>query len=319
MKKSLLLLLLAWAFSGQAQSNLNQGLVGYFPLNNDVNDYSSLHIDGVNYNATPQSSNGRNYYNFNGTNAFIYAGNDNRGISNQVSVSVWVRTTSNDFQWVVGHYNHLDDRGYQVIVYYGHVQLRGRDGGNQFYILNDDDLINDGQWHHIVGLFDKNRWTLIVDCQIKSFLYTDALNPSYVVDTQPLSISKYPQLNNGTDPLYFDGDIDEVRIYNRILSLCDICELQNYKDETAIIQNEASPLYNLKIYPNPTDSLLTIELPQNLTGKYYYEIYDNNNKLIFNGHLEKQKQVDIKKLSKGIYFIVVKNNNQVLNGKFIVE
>ena len=232
MKKIGFLFLLTFQLTSFAQTNsIDNGLVAYFPFNGNVNDYSPLHINGINYNAVPVYSTNREYYYFNGTDAYIYAGNDDRGIIDSLSVSVWVKTTASDYQWIVGHYNHLDDKGFEVLVVDGHAQLVGRDGTNTFYRLSDDDFINDDSWHHIVALIAKNQWTLIVDCEVKGILITAENNPTYDVTSQPFSIAKYPQLQGGVDPLHFAGGIDELRVYNRVLSFCEICELKNMFDE----------------------------------------------------------------------------------------
>lgn len=315
MKNFLILPLMMLIINMQAQSNLSNGLVAYFPLDSDVNDYSPQAINGVNYNAIPAQSGNRNYYAFNGNNAYIYAGYDDRSITNEITVSVWVNTTSNSFQWIVGHYDHTVDRGFQVVVYNGHVQLRGRDGSNTFYILEDPDISNDGNWHHVVGLFDNNHWTLIVDCQIKNYLTTTSLYPSYYVNSQPFSISKYPELNNGYDPLHFNGGIDEVRVYNRILSLCEICRLHG-KEEGASVPTRTFSR-NMNVYPNPAKNQVTITYEADYPVVLH--IYDINGKFLLERVFTNSINMNTSRFTKGTYLVVIKDKNNNISKKLIID
>ncbi len=315
MKKLLFISFVLLTISFQAQINLTNGLVAYFPLDGDVNDYSPLQINGINYNATPAQSGNRNYYAFNGYNAYIYAGYDDRNITNKITVSAWINTTSNSLQWIVGHYDHNVDRGFQVLMDNGHVQLRGRDSSNTFYILSDPDITSDGDWHHIVGLFDNNRWTLIVDCQIKNYLTTTSLYPSYYVNSQPFSISKYPELNNGTDPLHFNGGIDEVRVYNRILSLCEICRLHGKAEGGASISNRTFSK-NMNVYPNPTRNQVIITYEADYP--VVLQIYDTNGKFLLTRVFTNSIKINTSRFAKGTYLVVIKDKDNNISKKLII-
>jgi len=326
MKKFLLSLFILLSLSGLAQSNdIYAGLVAYFPLNGNVNDYSPLQINGTNYNAVPQTSANREYYYFNGYNAYIYAGYDDRGIVDSLTVSVWVNTTSFANQWVVGHYNHLDDRGYHIYVENGHAKLEGRDGSNTYYRLEDNNnYINDGEWHHIVGIIARNQWTLIVDCEIRGVLITNASNPLYTINSEPFSIGKYT-LINAPDPTYYEGGIDDVRVYNRVLSICEICELNNMFDEDqdpGSIKQESNQI-NLdifKIYPNPTENYFTIDLTEKPDEPVQMTIYDMQGKLIVKKLLSKKSTpVNTFNFSKGIYIVNLQIEKDTYSKKLIIQ
>ncbi len=324
MKKFLFLFFIQLHVYLFAQSmNINDGLVAYFPLNNDVLDYSVLHIDGENHNAVASQSGNRSYFHFNGTNAYILAGDSDRGITSQVSVSVWVKTTSDTLQWIVGKYDHAFDKGFQVVMENGHAQLRGREESNYFYILQDNDSINDGKWHHIVGLFNKNIWTLIVDCQIKNMLRTQSLNPQYNINSEPLAISIYPQLNNGVDPLYFDGDIDEIRVYNRTLSICEICELhQMDTDDLAGVEKNDSPeILNqvLKVFPNPAEYYFQVILQKQVSEKALLQLFNMEGKLILDKTFDKTTKINTATLPQGTYIIKVMDGNNKFTQKLIIQ
>ena len=70
----------------------------------------------------------------------------------------------------------------------------------------------------------------------------------------------------------------------------------------------------LKIYPNPTDGLLTFSIPDNFIAKTV-QIRDMLGKEITNDTIENKKTIDLSFLSKGIYLLYIDNN---FNQKIIV-
>jgi len=77
-------------------------------------------------------------------------------------------------------------------------------------------------------------------------------------------------------------------------------------------------LSQLKIYPNPTSSVLNVSM-ENLSQKIDFEIYDTKGKVVLTGKLVDQK-IDIAKLNNGVYLLKVKGENQpVSTSKFIIE
>ena len=79
-------------------------------------------------------------------------------------------------------------------------------------------------------------------------------------------------------------------------------------DELAALQ--------LKIYPNPVQDELTIEL-QNKAPLSAYVIYDISGKSVMTSTLNPTNRIQVSGLSKGLYFIKVKVANTEMVGKFI--
>ena len=290
------------------------GLVAAFPLDNDVNDYSPYNINGVNYNAIPVTNGGRDCHYFNGYNAYIYAGNNSRGIVNEVTVVAWVKTTSDKLQWIVGHYDHNFDKGYQLVMDNGFIEMRGRETSNTFYILSSDFTINDGTWHFIGAIYDHNSWTLTIDCRFPFYLTTNSPNPIYTTTTQPFSISKFPELNNGIDPMHFDGYIDDILVFNRALSYNELCAL--YGTGQGVSEPLIEKNLDLNIFPNPVKDKLNINL--SIPATYTFDIYDSLGRLVFHSkELSEHFVLDVNNWTKGVYTLKVMQNNKVSFYKFI--
>ena len=77
---------------------------------------------------------------------------------------------------------------------------------------------------------------------------------------------------------------------------------------------------NTKIYPNPTNKNITIEseyaiksiLLYNTIGNQLYSVNNNNNQ-------QKEMTLDLSTFAKGIYFIKININNEIINERIILQ
>mgnify|MGYP003635436524 CR=1 FL=1 len=219
-------ILLAFLFLPQetsAQINLSNGLVAHFTFDGNALDSSPLGINGTVNNATLTpgiNSNADSAYFFNGLDAYVDCDTNNRGISNQLSISVWVKTTMLNIGWVVGKYDWHVDKGFAIQIKDGQPFVSGRNGNNQYFSTfrtHATILVNDGNWHHLTAIMNGNSWSMYTDCQLDTTI-TAGTSLSALDNPEPLAIGYYP-LGGGTfNHNYFEGAIDEVRIYNRTLT-----------------------------------------------------------------------------------------------------
>lgn len=86
------------------------------------------------------------------------------------------------------------------------------------------------------------------------------------------------------------------------------CPESEYVSINAIIANT-----DIKIFPNPTNSLINIVLAENNT-LIKVAIYDIKGKLVFQGN---EKKMNISNLNKGIYFVRVFTNNGLSNQRIV--
>jgi gliding motility-associated-like protein len=244
-----------------AQVNLNSGLVGYFPFDGNSNDQSSNAINGVINNATlitGKNNNINEAYLFNGVNANIDCSNNNRNTSDVVTISVWVNTTMSTIGWVVGKYDWQVDRGFAIQIKNGRPFLSGRNGSGQYsstYHINTP-IVNDGNWHHLLAIVNGNSWTMYVDCQYGTTITSNSTNP-LLLNQQPLAIGYYP-LGSGTfNYNFFAGSIDDVRIYNRVLTPAEVqtlCDINFISMQPPLVSNDTTvcedTLYTLTAIPD---------------------------------------------------------------------
>lgn len=138
------------------------------------------------------------------------------------TVSAWIKTTAtpSDFQTIVGK----DDGSgvYPIRLYIDNpsalITFRISDGiKNPF--TGDTATINDGSWHHVVGIRDvaSDLLRMYVD-GVQVDISTD-LTTATTVNNDDISIGNSGTSYTGDD---FNGQIDDVRIYNRALSAAEI-------------------------------------------------------------------------------------------------
>jgi hypothetical protein len=258
--------------------DLNTGLVGHFPLDENGNDVSGnghhgTPLGGVTFVSDPERG---QVADFDGINGEIDCGDvdDFEILTGSMSFSAWFKTATDGatgMHVLAMLKQQADFSGYRLLV---------RDtcspGALDFsvnYDLSSGDQLavaavqrtNDGEWHHVCAVVDRATETV--------HLYIDGVDD--IGETGCSWLPKadstgYDSADSGTTPFfignkyqtssYWDGRIDEVRIYNRALSQEEVDELINLPTEP----------------PEPPD------LNTGLVG--HYPLDENGNDASGNGH-----------------------------------
>jgi len=91
---------------------------------------------------------------------------------------------------------------------------------NQYGVISGSANVNDGQWHHVAGVYDGSRIYLYVDgVEDVSEPATGSIN----TNNFNVLIGENAELTGRT----FHGMIDDVRIYHRALTADDIQAIYN--------------------------------------------------------------------------------------------
>lgn len=245
MKQALLLLLL-FSNSIFGQVNLNQGLVAYYPFSGNANDASGNNNNPVFNNATltaDRSGNANSAYSFNGTNDYIQIPNSpSLNPSNQISICAWVKIAG--FYQGPCHGNNVVMKG-DADYLPGNYVIRFDDSyfsGNQNCFISSPDIahetffgvqssqlpnspfIQTNQWYSVVFTCDGVTANTYVNCQLVG---SGPANGITFTNGYDLFLGR---LNDPQFPYWFNGTMDEVRIYNRALNGD---EIKAYGDCTA--------------------------------------------------------------------------------------
>ncbi len=229
-------------FLSFTQVNLNQGLAAYYPFNGNANDISGNNNNPNFNNATltnDRFGNSNNAYHFNGQDNYIRIPNNSTlNFNNTMSVACWVRVTGfyqgpchgnrilmkGDADYLPGNYtltfddnaytygqncsNPIPDELHQNFYGLGSIQSPGY---TPYVQLN--------QWVSVIYTNDGVTGKLYINCELKSAAPSGGLTFTNSFD---LFLGR---LNDSQYPYWFNGDLDEVRVYNRALNIDEVNEL----------------------------------------------------------------------------------------------
>lgn len=245
--------------------DINNALVAYYPFNGNAKDESGNGNDGNVNGATltaDRFDNENSAFNFENDN-IVVQDDATLQITNSITLSAWVKlSTSNQSNPILIKENN----NYAVILIDGKVMLYAR--GISFedttlpQIYGNID-VNNGQWHHIAATIDSEYATIYVDGQIDVH-YTKTGNITN--SSGNLEIGSEVSASH-----YFDGTIDEVRIYNRALSETEITDL---------IENNQSEVILKTPVPGCNRVYLEWEYEKTDDDIYYKIIFGKNGKVI---------------------------------------
>jgi hypothetical protein len=221
------------------QADLTSGLVAHWSFDNcDATDDSGNGHNGTIY-GSPQcvdSVQGK-ALRFNGYDDYIEVPDNPLQKPSAVTIAVWVQVkdfqslsgSGYSFESIIFKKNSRDTNfeGYEVGLskssktFYGEVTSSG---GLQMGVVSNNPLINLNQWYHVAVTADSNNIAVYVNGELKETKIT-----GFQLDygTRPLFIGRTGEWCEG----YFNGVLDEVRIYNRALTEAEIQALyRTYSD-----------------------------------------------------------------------------------------
>jgi hypothetical protein len=163
-----------------------------------------------------------------------------------------------------------------------------------------------GSWRHIVLVFDYDG--------VKSLYVDNVLNSSssttFTGDFNAVGSSLIVGFFDQSSGYYYDGKIDDIYIYNRVLSEADITALYEAEDPTLSVKEfEKGPL---SVYPNPTNNVLKIN-----SNKVLGAIITNaQGAFIRSIEIKEETTIDVSNYAQGVYFIRTEEGQTV---KFVKQ
>lgn len=306
-----------------AQVNLDSGLVAHYPFNGNANDESGNGYSGTVLGAgitSDQFGNQNSAYLFDGINDYMVTSNsveNNFDIPNNISIAVWVRLdNANDF--LQAAVSKAELAGYEI-GYYGNTNkkyfINFYVGGSYRTCLSQS-FAKESEWVHLVGIYEHTPGSSgIVKFYVDGILEDEnIIGADYGITNSnvPFVIGANPNNSNPTINKFWDGALDEVYVYNRVLNQSEIDTLSASNPTNIVsINNE------INIYPNPTTNYLSVELDKKNTD-FDIEILDLNGRAITSESVKtNQKIVDVSNFDKGVYFIRIQTEDFIKTTKII--
>jgi len=218
-------------FSNSTRAQITDGLVGYWNLDSTagstVSDVSGNGNTGI-VNGGGTWTNGKinGAFKSDGNTSYILVPDSpsTNVTGAQISVSFWV------------YLNSTTGRNTNIIQKYsnngGYVVSLSSSSYLEFYIYNGTNYviagtseISAGRWMHVVGMYDSTSGIkLYIDGVLKNSHTANGTINSSAGGNLYMARKGW----NGVNDNYLDGSIDDVRIYNRALSVAEITDIYNY-------------------------------------------------------------------------------------------
>jgi len=194
----------------------NANLVASYSFENNVQDGSGKGLNGT-IRGNPAFVEGiaGMALSFDGVNDYVDLGNNAAfDITEQITLSAWVNTNDTGN----GQHNPYVGKGDQTYAIKhassNTIEFFIFDAGWHTANVRVDSSFN-GEWHHVLGTYDGSELKTYVDGVLGA---TVAHQGSIEVQTHNLTIA----MNSQETDRFYDGVIDEVKIYNRALSSSEI-------------------------------------------------------------------------------------------------
>lgn len=318
MKKTLLTFTVALV-TGSASLNaqVTNGLVAKWSFNSgNANDEVGTN-NGTVYGATlttDRFGNANMAYEFDGVSHYLDFGNSSTIKPTVGSISLWVKmisisnTGSSTFNPILftksstTNSNLLSGYHFTVLKNNSKAAIFIDDVPNSSSVfVYSTNAISTSTWTHYLISYDSDSLALYTNGQLQGKVYKGFTNT--YSSTSPVVLAT---LQEGTLSEYFNGAIDDIRIYNRVLDQLEVDSLFNESDPITLgLSDNSSTNNSIGIYPNPTKNLINFTIQANVqmtsvTGQIIAEIKNVNT-------------LDISNYPTGIYFLTfIDTNRQVV-------
>ncbi len=319
-KAAMLLLISTCCFNVHAQTP-----VVYYPLNGNAIDSSGKGLHGRMENCTPIPDrygrpNGaiqlENIVNIKNSK-ITFPTPDVAGFYSDVfSYSLWVKVPNflslvqeaNNTIFFMGN---VGDSYHQITVNNsGSISTKGFGSGTSN--LTNDILkahsycsqmakVDTTKWYHLVLVRDTGNTRFYVNGSLKSTTSVHSLKPKYTKGDSIASFNLYKIFGD------YSVFVDELRIYDQVLTTAQIAALYTPAPINSGIQEKEMPSTN--VYPNPSNGIVTINSNQDIAN---VNIYDITGKAVHNQEYTNklnQTEIDLSAINNGIYFIAVQSSN----------
>lgn len=313
------------------------GLVGWYPFNGNANDESGAGNNGTVNGATlTQDRFGASNaaYSFDGINDFVIV-EDNTSLQSIVDISIsgWINLNqlpnSNTLlagivtKWF-GEFNCGNESDNFALWISNQNEIVGGTNEYMLYpqntIISPNNIVNSVTWVHLTFIHNSQQGgKLFINSQLVA---QNSLIGEICGSTNPL----YFGCDNGlgTPNRFFNGEIDDIGLWNRELTEEEIQNLYNAGicydhvtvTDTLIINfnvtgfNPVTYEHSIEIYPNPTSDHITINYGdfQSLSG-YTLSIFNSLGQTVYSTDINQQQSyLDLNTWGGvGIYQVVIYN------------
>ena len=204
------------------------GLVAYYPFNGNSNDESGNGNNGTVYGATlteDRFGNLDSAYSFDGVDDYIDIGNNVKP-NFPITVSTWIKINNNEHEGYIFRNDQVNRSSYRyglAVEYhrtgriYSHVFEGFSASWNRRTTYSDDGVASIGDWHNFTVVFHRHDNMELFWDAVKVNSYNEGSGSTMTYSNSNGAIGNETATYN-----LVNGDIDDIRIYNRALSESEI-------------------------------------------------------------------------------------------------
>ncbi len=153
---------------------------------------------------------------------------------------------------------------------------------------------NNGTWQHFVLAMDDDSLKMYIDGQKEWSLYK-GFTTTFTADSVYVGVS-----GNSTYYGNFNGLVDDIRVYDRVLNDAEVDSLFNETDPFVVGISESNNQMNaLNVSPNPAKTSLRINVTQPTT----IALVNTLGQILTTLEVGNERTIDVMDLEPGIYFV----------------
>jgi hypothetical protein len=316
MKLIHLIFLLGIIFPTLTHGQLSLGLKAYYPFGGDPTDQSGNGNNGLLIGnpilTSDRFGTSQCAYYFPGTSSdyikINYSADFNIDPDSSLSISLWYQGgTENEGDIEVLFEKHNPSvspypSDYNIVLY----DLNQPGLGSNYALIVaslNSPPIPDPNWHHVIGIYENKNW----------YFYEN--NILREEDTS----MQYPIFQSTGDIIIgknFEGSIDDIRFYNRKLSVSEINEIFHLSSSCVTTSTNENISNTINIYPNPASHLIHITIEDNVSI-HNIVVYNILGKLILskiNCNTTTEK-LDVINWPNGLYCFQIQTDKGVFTAK----
>ncbi|MDI1356020.1 MAG: T9SS type A sorting domain-containing protein [bacterium] len=318
---SLLLSCMVMSFRAQIPNYVpTSGLMGYWPFTGNANDITLNNYVSTIFGAVPTTDRfgiANRAYSFNGTSDYIltnFAGIMGAGSR---AVSFWAKTTQGTTEMnCVSWGDNAKGNRFGCMFNYSSIGACV-EGAYCAITYSTPAPFANGQWHHYVFQFSLpylNQVQVYQDAVLLSQT-TSVYNPTTALYTATGYSVTFGRLYVPGSPIFMNGQLDDIGIWNRTLTLCEIQQL--YSSSLCVMIKDNGPEEKLILSPNPTGGKVELQGTDAYSG---IEVFDGAGKLIYKTTSSPEKTtLDLSNFSNGVYLVKLTNTKGLnLRSKLII-
>jgi len=297
-----------WDFDVASNANDASG-----NLHNPVSITGTLAYDSLDFKEGDQSAS------FNGSTKVQY-NNDpflNEEITNR-SVAVWIKPTNlSGIKTIYDEGSQLKGIGLRL----NDDKIQGSvktNDGSETSLEIEGNFPNDGQWHHVVFVFNGDSYMKIYIDGVE-----EATSATFDVSKKLFAgnaggvggVFGTDAFGSSNDTNFFNGKMDAFAVYDFALNLSQVQNSACYSLNTDKFEESFG-----RVYPNPVENLINIDLNKTF-NKISLELYDILGKVIVSKQFLNTSFISlpIEDLSSGLYLLKMNSDDKVFTKKFLKQ